>query len=62
MTFHCFHCARVFTNADDLPGHNCRATTRRQTEHSTTRVSDKQWSEISARLAHPSAYTPDGAA
>jgi hypothetical protein len=63
MTVHCFYCSRCFKNADSLPAHDCRRTTHKQTENTTTRVTPEQWAQISARLQHPSStYVPDGAA
>ena len=65
MSIHCITCARVCSNERVLLAHDCRTTTRRQTENSTTRVSHEQWAEIErmqARSAHPSSYVPDGAA
>lgn len=63
MTFRCANCERAFHNADRLPLHNCRRTTRKQTESNTGRVSDERWAQVTARFQHPSStYTPDGAA
>jgi hypothetical protein len=63
MTVHCFWCSRCFKYADSLPLHDCRQTTHKQTENSTTRVTHEQWAKLTSRINHPSStYVPDGAA
>jgi hypothetical protein len=64
----CANCRRVFWHEDDAAQaqafleHNCHETRRTQTLTNYSRVSDAEWEQIRARLEHPSAHTPDGAA
>jgi hypothetical protein len=64
----CANCRKVFWHDDDAAqaqaflSHNCAETKRSQTVTNYSSVSDNEWSAITARLNHPSNYTPDGAA
>jgi hypothetical protein len=64
----CANCRRVFWHEDDAAqahaflNHKCSQTRRTQTLTNYSRVTDAEWAQISARLQHPSNYSPDGAA
>ena len=65
MSVHCITCSRACSSDRVFLAHDCRTTTRRQTETNNSRVSNEEWAEIErmqARSAHPSSYVPDGAA
>lgn len=63
-TVTCVLCRGVFwqepdgSQAESFVGHDCRSTKPSKIRP----VSDEQWGQITARLNHPSSWTPDGAA
>lgn len=64
----CALCRKVFWHDDDAAqahaflNHKCAETRRSQTVTNYSSVSDAEWSQITARISHPSNWTPDGAA
>jgi len=64
----CANCRKVFWHDDNAAqaqaflSHNCAETKRSQTVTNYSSVSDNEWGAITARLNHPSNFTPDGAA
>ena len=64
----CANCRKVFWHQNDAAqaqaflSHSCAETKRSQTVTNYSSVSDNEWGAITARLNHPSSFTPDGAA